>query len=125
MRIALSASGLVAEDAVVAVSVVILWLVIAIAVMWHVFAIAAMWQVVVAVVPSARSVLLCRLSGAVVQSDIVVWVVVHVLFSSPGLLQQVSSSFLTSPSQQVMPSELVLSPHLIAVALYETNRLLP
>ena len=34
-------------------------------------------------------------------------VLVNVLFSSPGLLHQVSSSFLTFLSQKVMPSELV------------------
>ena len=48
----------------------------------------------VAVVPSVKSVLMSQLWAAVVQSDLVVLVVVHVLFSSPGLLHQVSSSFL-------------------------------
>ena len=64
---------------------------------------------VVAVVPSVKSVLLSLLWAVVVQPDLVVLVVVHVLFSSPGLLHQVSSSFLACPSQQVMPSELVHS----------------
>ena len=50
-----------AEDAVVAVSVVVTWSVVAVAVLWHV-----------------------HLWAAVVQSDLVVLVVVHVLFSSPG-----------------------------------------
>ena len=94
--IVLSASG----DAVVAVSVVVLWHVVAVAVVWH---------VVVAVVPSVKTVLMSRLWAAVVQSDLVVLVVGHVLFPSQDLLRQVSSSILGFPSQQVMPSELVLS----------------
>ena len=54
MRIVLSASRLVAEGAVVVVSVVVLWSVVAVAVLWH---------VVVAVVPSIRSVFLCLVVG--------------------------------------------------------------
>ena len=65
----MSASGLVAEDAVFAVSVV-LRSVVAVAVPWH---------VVVAVLPSIRSVLLSLFWAAVVQSDLVVLVEVHVL----------------------------------------------
>ena len=93
MKIVLSASGLVAEDAVVAVSVVVMRSVVAVAVLWH---------VVVAAPPSIRSILLSLLWAAVVQSDLVVLVVVHVALSSPCLLHQVSSSFLAFPSQQVM-----------------------
>ena len=99
VRIALSASGLVTEDALLAGSVV-LRPVVVVAVLWH---------VVVAVVPTVKSVLLTFLWAAVVQSDLVVLVVVHVLFWSPGLLHQVSSSFLAFLSMRVMPSELVLS----------------
>ena len=95
----LSASGLLVEDAVVAVSVVLQWPVVAVAVPWH---------VVVAVVSSVMSVLMSLLWAAVFQSDLVVLVMVHVLLSSPGRLRQVSSSFLASPSQQVMPASLVL-----------------
>ena len=91
MRIVLSASGLVAEDAVVALSVVVLWHVVAVAVLWH---------VVVAVVLSMWSVLSSLLWPSVVQSDPVVLVVVHVFFSSVGLLHQVSSSFLAFASQE-------------------------
>ena len=57
MRIVLPASGLVAEAPVVTVSVVVLWPVVAVAVLWH---------VVVAVVPSTRSILLFLLWAAVV-----------------------------------------------------------
>ena len=60
VKIVLSASGLVAEDASVAVSVVVLWSVVAVAVLWH----------VVAVVPSITSVLLSVFGG----SDLAVWV---------------------------------------------------
>ena len=84
MRIVLSESGLVAEDAVAA-SVVALWNVVEVAVLWHVD---------VAVGLSMRSVLLSMLWAAISQSNLVVLVMVHVLFSSPGLLHQVSSSFL-------------------------------
>ena len=96
VRIVLPASGLVAEAPVVTVSVVVLWPVVAVAVLWH---------VVVAVVPSIRSVLLSLLWVAVVQSGLVVLVMVHVLFSSPSLLCQVSPPLLAFPSQQVMPSD--------------------
>ena len=37
VRIVLSAPRMVAEDAVVAVSVVVMWSVVAVAVLWHVF----------------------------------------------------------------------------------------
>ena len=62
---------------VVAVSVVVLWPVVDVAVLWH---------VVVAVVPSMESVLKSLMRAAAVQFDLVVLVVVHVLFSSQGLL---------------------------------------
>ena len=87
--IVLSASGPVDENAVVAVSAVVLW------------------HVDVAAVFSVKSVLMSLLWAAVVQSDLVV--VVHVLFLDQGLLHQVLLSFLACPCQQVMPSELVLS----------------
>ena len=95
----LSASGLLVEDAVVAVSVVVTWPVVAVAVLWH---------VVVTVVSSVKSVLMSPLWAAVTQSDLVVFVAVHVLFSSPGLLHHVSSSFLAFVSQQVVQSERTL-----------------
>ena len=90
----MSASGLLVEDAVVAVSVVLLWPVVAVAVPWH---------VVVPVVSSVMSVLMSLLWAAVFQSDLAVLVMVHVLLSSPGRLRQISS-----PSQQVVPVSLVL-----------------
>ena len=95
VMIVLSASGLVVEHAVVDV----LWPVVAVAVLCH----------VVAVAPSAELVLIYLLWAAAVQSNIVVLVVVHVRFSSLDLLYQVSSSLLACISQQVIPSELVLS----------------
>ena len=97
MRIVPSASELVAEDAVVAVSVV------------------------VAVVPLVRSVLLSLLWAAVVQSDLVVLVVVHMLFASPAPLHQVSRAFLSRPGDAIRRCPFA---HPIAVALCKTHRFL-
>ena len=52
-----------------------------------------LWHVVVAVVPSIGLVLLSLSWAGVVQSDIVVLVVDHLLFAGPGLLHHVSSTF--------------------------------
>ena len=95
--IVLSASGLLVEE-VVAVSVVVTWPVVAVAVRWH---------VVVTVVSWVMSVLVSLLWAAAVQLDLVVFVAVHVLSSSPGRLRQVSS-FLACFSQQVVQSERTL-----------------
>ena len=112
--IVLSASGLVAEDAVVAVSVVVMWSVVAVAVLWHV--------VVAAVVPSTRSMLLSLLCAAVTQSDLVDLVVVHVPSSSLGVLHHVSSSFLAFPSFSASDAIRTCSvAHLIAVAQCPTD----
>ena len=107
VRIVLSASGPVAEDAVGAVCVVVMCSVVAVAVLWH----------VVAVVLSIRSVLLSLLWAAVVQSDLVVAVAVRV--------HQVSSSFSPisfSAGDVIRTCSFAL---VIAVAPCDSHRLLP
>ena len=105
----LSASGLLVEDAVVAVSVVVTWPVVAVAVWWH---------AVVTVVSSVKSVLMSSLWAAV-QSDLVVFLAVHVLFSSPDLLHHVSSFLAFISSKWCNPNA-----HLITVVPCETHRFL-
>ena len=95
MRIVLSASGLVAEDTVVSVSVVVLWLVVVVAVLWH----------VVVVVPSVRWVSLSLLWAAVVQADRVgPCAFLESGSCAPSLIIIFRNSFST-----VMPFDLVLS----------------
>ena len=98
-RIVLSASGLVVEDEVVAVFVVVsrsLRLLFCV-------------MLLLLLVLSMRSVLL-SLCGRLLSIQILLsWWWFHVPFSSPRLLHPVSSSLLAFPSQQVMPSEHVLS----------------
>ena len=99
LRIVLSASGPVAEDAVVAVSDVVMLSVVEVAVLWH---------VVVAVVPSTRSVLLSPFVGGCCPVRSCCLGAGPCAFLESGFQHQVSSSFLAFPSQQVMPLELVL-----------------
>ena len=98
LTIVLSASGLAVEDAVVVVSVVILWPVVTVAVLCH----------VVAVAPSAELVLISVVGGCC-PVNVVVLVVVHVRFSSLDPLYQITSSLLACISQHVIPFKLVLS----------------
>ena len=89
-----------AEDAIVAVSVVVMWSVAAFAKLWH----------VVAVVPSTRSVLSSPLWAAVVQSDRGVLVIHVPVLESRSSGNRSHHHFSLFHSQEVMPSELVL-PH--------------
>ena len=91
VRIVLSASGLVAADAVGAVCVVVLCSVVAVAVLWHVVAV---------FFRSGRFCFLC--SGRQLSSQIV-------LLLWRSVCTKSHHHFLPFLSQQVMSSELVLS----------------
>ena len=104
--VVLSASGQVVEDAVVAVSV---------GVLWH----------VVTVVPPVELVFISLLRAVAVLSDVVVLVVIHVLSSSP---KSSATSLIITSRISISASDAIRTcffAPLFAVALCETHRLLP